>query len=209
MLGGRWPPIALPVAMLLAASACTGSPKPRAQAPTNPSARIGASSSSSVLAVPQRRTGHPSPRALHGSSRWRLSRPADGAEIEGYADPLSTVPGRRVELMVSTSAKRFRVIAYRMGGYRGGAGRLVWASPSLPGHRQSAPRLSGRTRTITAGWPPSTSVDTSGWPPGFYLLKLVASSRYEAYIPLVVRSTTTQGRVALVAPTMTWEAYNT
>ena len=110
--------------------------------------------------------------------------------------------------MVSTSASRFRVFAYRIGGYRGGAGRLVWASGSLPGRRQRAPRVSGRTRTVSAGWSPSTSVATTGWPPGFYLLKLVASSGHQAHIPLVVRSRTTHGRVTLVAPTMTWEAYN-
>lgn len=110
--------------------------------------------------------------------------------------------------MVSTSATQFRVLAYRIGGYRGRAGRLQWASGWLPGHRQRAPRLLRRTRTISAGWVPSVSVETTGWPPGFYLVKLVASSRYQAYVPLILRSTTTEGRVTLVAPTMTWEAYN-
>jgi len=110
--------------------------------------------------------------------------------------------------MVSTTASRFRAFAYRIGGYRGGEGRLVWASHLLPGHRQRPGRVTSSTRTVVAGWRPSVSLPTANWPTGFYLVKLVASSGFQAHVPLVLRSTSTAGRVTLVVPTMTWQAYN-
>jgi hypothetical protein len=146
---------------------------------------------------------------MRGSSRWRLSRPATAGQIEGYASRVSAAPGQPVALMVSTTASRFRASAYRIGGYRGGVGRLVWTSRPLPGHRQHAAHVTSRTRTVTADWRPSTWLPTSGWLAGFYLVKLMASSGYQAYVPLVLRSTSTAGRIVLAAPTMTWQAYNT
>jgi hypothetical protein len=211
MFGGHWCPVALTVALVLGVSACTGSPSTRDEMPSAAAPRSGrpvASPTSSRGGSPPRPTAVPIRRVPRGSSHWRLRQPAKLGQIEGYADPGSVAPGQSLRLMVSTSASRFRVFAYRIGGYRGGAGRLVWASGSLPGRRQRAPGVSRRTRTVSAGWSPSTSVATTGWPPGFYLLKLVASSGHQAHIPLVVRSRTTHGRVTLVAPTMTWEAYN-
>jgi hypothetical protein len=111
--------------------------------------------------------------------------------------------------MVSTTASGFRAYAYRIGGYRAGDGRLVWASKSIAGHQQPPPTLTTDTRTIVADWPASVSVRTTAWPPGFYLVKLVAASGYQSYVPITVRSTTTRRRVTLVAPTMDWQAYNT
>jgi hypothetical protein len=145
---------------------------------------------------------------MRGSSRWKLSRPADADQIQGYASRISVVPGQPVSLMVSTTASRFRASAYRIGGYRGGKGRLVWTSRSLAGRQQQGARVTSRTRTVTTDWNASTWLPTTGWPPGFYLVKLEASSGYQAYVPLVLRSTSTAGRVVLVAPTLTWEAYN-
>lgn len=111
--------------------------------------------------------------------------------------------------MVSTTAARFRAYAYRIGGYRGGDGRLVWSSALVRGRRQQTAHVVGATRTVVAPWSPSLSVGTGGWPAGFYLVKLVASSGYQSYVPLTVRSATARGRVTLVAPDLDWEAYNT
>jgi len=149
------------------------------------------------------------PRDLQGSSRWRLTRPARNGEIEGYADPSSVLHGHSLNLMVSTTATRFRAYAYRIGGYRGGDGRLVWESDPTAGHQQPPPAVTTTTRTVVADWTPSVPVRTAGWPPGFYLVKIVASSGYQSYVPLTVRSRSTRGCVTLVAPTMDWQAYNT
>jgi hypothetical protein len=145
---------------------------------------------------------------MRGSSRWKLTRPADAGQIEGYSSRVSVTPGQPVDVMVSTTAPRFRVFAYRIGGYRGGEGRLVWTSRVLAGHQQGAAHVTSRTRTVTTDWSASARLPTATWPAGFYLLKLEASSGYQAYVPLVLRSTSTAGRTVLVAPTMTWEAYN-
>jgi N,N-dimethylformamidase beta subunit-like, C-terminal len=147
-------------------------------------------------------------RGRRGTSSWRLTRPARNGQIEGYLDAISALPGTSVTLRVSTAAPSYRVQAYRFGAYRGGLARQVWASKVLGGHRQPAAHLVRSTRTVVARWRPSLTVATRSWAPGAYLFKLTASSGYQAYVPFVVRSPTTTGRVALVAPVATWQAYN-
>ncbi|MGH3471054.1 MAG: N,N-dimethylformamidase beta subunit family domain-containing protein [Nocardioidaceae bacterium] len=118
-------------------------------------------------------------------------------------------PGGAIRFMVSTTARSFTAAAYRIGGYRGGDGRLAWESPSIPRTPQPAATLLPSTRTVVAHWAPSFTVRTGGWSPGFYLMKLSAASGYQAYVPFTVRSPTTRGRIVLVAPLIDWEAYNT
>ena len=153
-------------------------------------------------------TRAPRPHAPRGSERWHLARPARHRQIEGYANPVSGVSGTRVALMVSARAASFRVQAWRIGGYRGGEGRLVWHSGLLRGHRRAAPVVLSRTNTVVARWPVSIRVDTTGWPAGFYLFKLLASTGQQALVPYTVRSAATAGRVVLVAPVMDWQAYD-
>jgi hypothetical protein len=130
-------------------------------------------------------------------------------QIEGYASRVSVRPGQRFDLHVSTSAGRFRVVAYRFGQYRGGWAHAVWRSRWLDGHEQSRPRFRPyATRTIVAPWRRSVRVRTEGWRPGAYLLKLVARSGWQAHVPLIVRSRSAAGKVAIVAPVTTWQAYN-
>ena len=110
---------------------------------------------------------------------------------------------------MSTAARWFRVRAYRLGGYRHGHGHRVWASSWLPGHRQAGPAFSDTgTRTVFAPWRTSTVVDTTGWSPGLYVFKLCTSSGWQAHVPYVVSSPSSTGRVALVVPVATWQAYN-
>jgi hypothetical protein len=153
-------------------------------------------------------THSPEPRDQAGTRGWRLTRPARSGQIEGYTDPVSGLPGGRVQLKVSTAAAHYRVRAYRIGGYRGGDGRLVWRSPRLAGHRQPPPTLLPGTRTVVARWKTSVDVNTRGWTAGFYLFRLQTANGFQAYIPYTVHSATARGRVALVAPVMTWAAYD-
>lgn len=146
---------------------------------------------------------------VRGSERWRLSRPARRGQIEGYATTSSGLPGARVELRVSTAARSFRVRAYRIGAYAGGDGRLVWGSRWLPGLRQREPSFSdAEQRTVVARWRRSAVLDTAGWSPGLYVFKLRTRSGWQAHVPYVVSSPSSAGRVALVAPVTTWQAYN-
>jgi hypothetical protein len=156
-------------------------------------------------------TARPDPprRVLHGSQGWRLGRAAQDRQIEGYATTSSGLPGARVALRVSTAARSFRVRAYRLGRYAGGSGHLVWGSGWLAGHRQPGPVFSDRARrTVVAPWRTSTVAGTAGWAPGVYVFKLSTRSGWQAQVPYVVSSPSTRGRVAIVVPVTTWQAYN-
>jgi hypothetical protein len=152
------------------------------------------------------------PWRLRGSDRWRLRHPARAGEIEGFTTRASGVPGVAVDLRVSTAARHYRVTAYRVGGYRGGTGRAVWRSGRLDGRVQPDPVFSDAVRrTVVAPWRRTSLVDTSGWAPGVYVFKLATGAHgggWEAHVPYVVRSPSAAGRVALVAPVTTWQAYN-
>ncbi|RYZ31191.1 MAG: hypothetical protein EOP01_03935 [Propionibacteriaceae bacterium] len=50
-------------------------------------------------------------------------------------------------------------------------------------------------------------MSTKGWRPGTYLIR-VEVSHHASYIPLTVRSPSTSGRLVLLAPDTTWQAYN-
>jgi hypothetical protein len=50
-------------------------------------------------------------------------------------------------------------------------------------------------------------VNTSGWRPGSYLIRLTAHG-HASYVPLIVRTSSTHGRLVLLAPNTTWQAYN-
>ena len=49
---------------------------------------------------------------------------------------------------------------------------------------------------------------TKGWPPGSYLLRLDASTGVQSYVPIVIRSPSAAGRVALVSAVTSYQAYN-
>jgi hypothetical protein len=133
------------------------------------------------------------------------SRPS--APVEGYADQSSVASGHEVQLFVSTSAHRWRATAYRMGWYGGKQGASVWHSGWQKGTKQARARTSGSTFTPVANWHRSLSVSTTGWRPGTYLIRLEVS-HHAGYVPLTVRSPSTRGRLVLLAPDTTWQAYN-
>ena len=88
----------------------------------------------------------------------------------GYAGQASVRPGEPVTLYVSTTARSFRVSAFRMGWYKGDEARLLWKSAAVRGHRQRQPDLIRPTNTVEAKWEPSLTVPTHDWPEGSYLL---------------------------------------
>ena len=127
--------------------------------------------------------------------------------MEGYADVSSVASGHPVQLFVSTSADRWRATAYRMGWYGGKQGASVWRSDWQKGTEQARPRTSGKTLTVVTGWHRSLTVATTGWRPGTYLIRLEVA-HHASYVPLTVRSPSTAGRLVLLAPDTTWQAYN-
>jgi N,N-dimethylformamidase beta subunit-like, C-terminal len=83
-----------------------------------------------------------------GTSGWRISHAGPADAIQGWADHVSAATGERVGLYVSTTARRFRVQAYRMGWYGGRGACRVWRSRPLPGRRRPPPvrARDGRSR---------------------------------------------------------------
>jgi hypothetical protein len=59
-----------------------------------------------------------------------------------------------------------------------------------------------------AKWQRSVSIDTTDWPGGMYLLRVVGSNDAEWLVPLVLRDRVVDGKVMLVIPDTTSQAYN-
>jgi hypothetical protein len=195
-------------ALGLAGAACGGGGHPPSSAaarqgrPTSSAA--GAGSAGPVLDVAAE-NGKP------GTNAWSVSESALGAQdaVEGYTDLASVAPGQSFRLYVSTTAASFTATAYRIGYYGGTDATEVWQSPKTTGVHQTAQSLDASTRTVECDWKPSLTVRTAGWVPGEYLIKLVSSAGNERYVPLVVRSTSTAGKIVILAGITTWQAYNT
>jgi hypothetical protein len=143
-----------------------------------------------------------------GTSGWHITGPGARDAIQGWADHASATAGDRVRLYVSTTARRFRVEAYRMGWYGGLGARLIWRSDRLPGRRQPPPTLTPGTNMVATHWHPSAIITVGAdWPPGDYLLKLVAASG-QRYVPLTVRDDTSRAALLVQNAVTTWQAYN-
>lgn len=141
-------------------------------------------------------------------SPWRIP-PRRAGGIAGYADPISVQPGQSVTLYVSASAPSFRVRAYRMGWYRDMEGRQVWQSAPVRTRPQPGPAMApADTNTVEASWRPSLTVSTRGWLPGNYLFRLDASTGHESFVPLTVRAPSARGKVVIISPVTTWQAYD-
>jgi hypothetical protein len=144
-----------------------------------------------------------------GTGDWVLTNTGRAHDIEGYADHVSAQRGDAVQLMVSTTAPSFHVDAYRMGYYAGLGGRLVWRSADVVGVRQADPVVVPVVNMVDARWKPSLRVAIdANWPPGAYLLKLVASTGPQRFIPLTVRDDSSQAAYVLQSSVATWQAYN-
>lgn len=168
-----------------------------------PAAGTGAAGAPGATAVPAP-TGAPGNATVtkntkEGDPRWRMTNRSAKHEIEGFADRVSVLPGEPFRLYVSTTAGHYTARAFRMGWYGGAGARMVWESARTPGERQERSRTIAATQAVTAGhWRPGPEVDTTGWPEGSYLIRLDAATGGQRYVPLTVRSASTQGRVVVV-----------
>ncbi len=147
--------------------------------------------------------------SLPGDPRWNISQLGAADAIGGYAGRSSVLAGEPVPLFVSTTARSFRVLAFRMGWYNGDQARLVWQSGNVRGLRQSPYTVLPETRTVTTSWGPSLTVPTHGWPDGAYLLRLDAENGAQRFVPLTIRSAGSAGKVVVKNCVATWQAYNT
>jgi hypothetical protein len=147
--------------------------------------------------------------SLPGDPNWGISNQGAWNEMMGYAGQASVLPGEAITLYASTTAPSFVVRAYRIGWYNGDKARLLWTSPSTPGHVQPQPAVAGGTNTVECDWEPSLTIPTDNWPEGSYLLRMDAETGPQRYVPITVRSASTRGKVVIKNSTETWQAYNT
>ncbi len=146
--------------------------------------------------------------ARPGTVAWRISTAqlASETDLAGYADTVSVLPGGSFGLHLSSALGPVTVRAYRLGHYGGTGAREVWAALAVPATRQPPPTTDA-LHTVRCAWPRTLGVDTTGWPEGSYLLRLEAGGRAR-YVPVLVRSRTTAGRLVLVSATACHQAYN-
>lgn len=147
--------------------------------------------------------------AKPGTTSWRLGNDGDAHDIEGYLSTTSAQRGDTVTLYATTVAPSFTVEAYRMGWYQGTGGRLVWTSPPVEGRVQAGATFVAATNTYEARWEPSTTIPiTDAWPDGSYLLKLVASTGQQRWVPLTIRDDASTAAYVVVNAVASWQAYN-
>ncbi|MGE5226262.1 MAG: N,N-dimethylformamidase beta subunit family domain-containing protein [Planctomycetaceae bacterium] len=146
--------------------------------------------------------------AKPGTRDWRIASAAP-TDIQGYADRVSAQRGDKVRLYVDTTAATYHVDAYRLGWYGGDGARLVWSSAALNGVHQRRPTMDPKTHMVEAPWKRSLTITIGPrWVQGDYLLKLVASTGGQSYVPLVIRDDASRAPIAIVNPVTTWQAYN-
>jgi hypothetical protein len=152
---------------------------------------------------------------LRGTTSWQITDPAHFdpktyrySEIEGYAWTTSAEAGGVIKFSVSTNAPSFTASIYRLGWYQGTGGRLVQSVYHLPGHFYPVPQIDLQTGRIEATWPVAFTLQTTNsWVSGIYLVKLTASTGFQSYIPVVIRSCS-QSNFAFIHAVNTDEAYN-
>jgi hypothetical protein len=171
--------------------------------------RSGSTSQAHEQAVGARARGPVSENDLPGDPHWNIRHLGAPEAIVGYAGQASVLPGEPVTLYVSTTARSFRVSAFRMGWYHGDEARRLWKSATVQGHRQRQPDLIRPTNTVEARWEPSLTVPTHDWPEGSYLLRLDAENGAQRFVPVTVRSASTSGKIVIKNGVETWQAYNT
>lgn len=147
-----------------------------------------------------------------GTTAWKIGAPRWSGYVQGFLDTTDAVIGQRVGAYVSTTARSFRVIAYRMGWYGGDGARQIWESGRIEGKRQPACPVTPEINMVSCdNWSRSLTVTiTRSFVPGDYLFKLVGSGGQESYMLLTVSDPSSHAAYLLIARSMTeqgWNAY--
>lgn len=147
---------------------------------------------------------------LPGTTAWRITNAHAGGYIEGFLNTTYAAAGDKVGAYISTSARSYHVVAYRMGWYQGQGGRQIWASATLPGRAQPPCPVTSSTNMVSCqNWARSlTFTVTSAWPSGDYLLKLIGSGGQQAYMILTVWAPSSRSAYLIMARSLTEQAWN-
>lgn len=147
--------------------------------------------------------------ALPGDPGWRSGTPAQGEELEAYADRSSARAGEIVGVKASASpAAMVDWALYRMGWYGGSGARLVAKGAGVSVAPQPRCPVQQGTGLVACAWPVSVAV---GIPAdavsGLYVLKLSRADGVHSLLPLVVKDDRAP-RLLFQASVTTWQAYN-
>ena len=150
--------------------------------------------------------------ARTGTTSWFIDTP-NPAEISGYFDDVSYLPGDLATLFVDSHGDPFSYTVYRMGYYEGLGGRKVLTGSVDANDPQPDSTVSddysGGAKLLTTGWHSSGTIPVDAdWVSGYYLVKLHDDvNGGESYANFVVRSPT-PAPIVINLSTNTWEAYN-
>jgi sugar lactone lactonase YvrE len=150
--------------------------------------------------------------ARPGTKAWRITRPANHNEIEGYALVSTVTPGQRVPIAVSVMGgpRKFTWEVYRLGYYGGAGAREVARGGPLRAVPQAPCSPRQPTGLVACDWTPTLEIETdASWVRGVYLVKLVREDNLQRYVPFFVRDPVPRSEVTVMIPTTTWAAYNT
>ena len=145
-----------------------------------------------------------------GPAPWQLqSVPAGSKVLEGYASRPSYLPGETLRLAVSTTARTYAVVFWRVVAIgTEGPFRRMGEVAHLTGRLQPPPTVDPVTRMVAAHWTFDVTFPIpASWPSGVYLARLADSDGVQSYVPFVVRSASPHA-VLVLSSALDWEAYN-
>jgi len=152
------------------------------------------------------------------TSNWFVGKNGTNANIAGFADKNSYLPGDTVNFKVDSGNGAFRVEIYRLGYYgwdsfgarlmTGNGAGYITGTPAV----QPAPTVDGTLgSTSCAAWSTTaTWAIPSGTPSGVYYV-LFRSTVTPANVSsghFIIQSATTTNKVAAILPNLTYQAYN-
>jgi hypothetical protein len=112
----------------------------------------------------------------------------------------SYAPGQTARLVISNRARGLRLQVFRSGPER----IVTWSNSTLHGVRMTRPARIGTSTGRRV-----VRVSIRNWPSGLYFARLSARDGRVGFAPFVVRPRRLgEHRVAVVLPTLTWQAYN-
>lgn len=124
------------------------------------------------------------------------------AAFEAYLTERSYAPGQHAVLRVRNGSNRMTIRIFRAGGEQG----ATRGNSTLRGVPVEPARI---VRAATHGQWTTVRVKLQFWPSGFYFARVKTPSGRVYFAPFVLRATPIlRGRVAVVLPTNTWQAYN-
>lgn len=151
------------------------------------------------------------------NANWFLGTSGSNSTIAGYTDKPSYAPGDTVNFKVDSTSNPFRVEIYRLGAYGwdmfgarhvlgNGAGYITGTPTSQP-----APTVDGTLGSTSCNWTTNaTWTIPANTPPGVYyvIFRRTDVTTNVSTGHFVVRSTSSAGKMAIVIPDCTHQAYN-